>query len=236
MAAHVALDVLREYVAQVGKFCVDADYREIVLLRLFSARNLHQTSVVTRMDRYPGVFSLCRQYFEGRTDVRILSFGCATGEEVLTIRGYFPSAFILGAEVNRRSLARCRTLKVDDRIAFTYSDHDRIVQQGPFDAVFCMAVLQRGPHSVERQQVPNIRLIYPFEKFDDQVTRLDSVLRKNGLLVISHSQYDLGDASVGGKYEPLDLGPHNRSARFDRNGDRKPLASRSASVFVKARD
>ncbi|MEI4884199.1 class I SAM-dependent methyltransferase, partial [Klebsiella pneumoniae] len=85
------------------------------------------------------------RYFSGQPEVRILSFGCSTGEEVLTLRRYFPHASIVGAELNRRSLTICERLNVDDRIQFTFSRHDLIARHGPFDAVFCMAVLQRGP-------------------------------------------------------------------------------------------
>jgi hypothetical protein len=38
-------------------FVIDGSYREIVLLRLFRSKPLHQATVVTRMDRYPGIFA-----------------------------------------------------------------------------------------------------------------------------------------------------------------------------------
>jgi chemotaxis methyl-accepting protein methylase len=85
----------------------DAGYRSIFVLQVFNREHLHQTTALTAMDRYPRIFSACRDFFGDRQDLKILSFGCSTGEEVLTLRRYFPSAFITGAEINRRSLASC---------------------------------------------------------------------------------------------------------------------------------
>lgn len=154
---------------------------------------------------------------------------------MLTLRQYFPSASIVGAELNTRSLARCKELEVDAGITFVYSDHDLIARHGPFDAVFCMAVLQRGPHEVQRSGVTNLARIYPFEKFDREVDALDALLAQDGLLVIHHSQYDLRDASAAAKYEALETGPSDGLPRFARNGDLKPPSSEMASIFVKRR-
>ena len=231
------IKVLWRSAKMVAKLCLDAEYRSIVGLRVFNARNVHQTTALTRMNRYPRIFSACRSYFENRTELRILSYGCATGEEVCTLRLYFPSAFIIGAEINRRSLARCLAREVDDRITFVYSDHDLIARHGPFDAVFCMAVLQRTPHSIDSRKIASLKRLYPFEKFDRQVERLDSLLRKDGLLVIRHAQYELSDASVAAKFTALDdVAPDHGRPRFDRHSDRKPQPSSRASIFVKTRN
>src|SRR6185312_3841812 len=66
------------------RFCADGAYRSVVLLRVFRSQDVHQSTVLTWMDRYPGIFSVCRDYFIGKPDPRILSYGCATGEEALT--------------------------------------------------------------------------------------------------------------------------------------------------------
>jgi len=141
------------------KFCTDATCRSIVILKLLRAGNLHQTTALTGMDRYPAIFSACREYFGDKRDLKILSFGCSTGEEVLTLRQYFPSAFITGADINRRSLSVCRKRKVDDRIAFVYSSRDAIRALGPFDAIFCMAVLQRTPHMIQAEGTSSLKQI-----------------------------------------------------------------------------
>lgn len=78
------------------RLCLDGGYRSALFLRFFRAEDLQQSTVLTKMNRYPEIFSVCRGYFKGRPDLRILSYGCATGEEVLSLRGAFPSAFIVG--------------------------------------------------------------------------------------------------------------------------------------------
>ncbi len=109
------------------------------------------------MDRYPRIFAACRDYFGGAPDLRILSYGCATGEEVLTLRRYFPAATIVGAEINEYCLAVARRHAVDDRIAFIESDSAAIRSRAPFDAIFCMAVLQRTPTLVAGRGIQDLK-------------------------------------------------------------------------------
>lgn len=41
------------------------------------------------MDRYPVTFSACRDYFKDINNIKILSYGCSTGEEVLNFTKIF---------------------------------------------------------------------------------------------------------------------------------------------------
>ncbi|MDQ1468817.1 MAG: hypothetical protein QOJ99_297 [Bryobacterales bacterium] len=89
------------------------------------------------------------------------------GEEVLTLRTYFPTACIVGAEINRHSLSLCRKRKVDDRIVFLELHPAKIRETGPFDAMFCLAVLQRPPMRIVEKRIMNLKGIYAFQKFDE---------------------------------------------------------------------
>lgn len=219
------------------RFTLDGQYRAITLLRWFRADTLHQTTPLTRIDRYPQLFSACRDWFCGRPEIRILSFGCSTGEEVITLRRYFPRAHLIGAEINPWSLAHCRRLQVDGRIAFVSPDRATLEQHGPFDLIFCMAVLQRTPHRVEADGITNLKRIYPFERFDQQVRELDALLKKDGILVIHHSQYFFRDSSVAARYEPLESsGVRSYITRFDRNSQLAEKAASDGSMFLKTRD
>lgn len=188
------------------------------------------------MDRYPAIFSVCRDYFAAKEDLRILSYGCATGEEVLTLRRYFPAAFLTGAEINGSSLSIARSRATDARMVFVESEAGRIQAQGPFDAIFCMAVLQRTPSRIEQAGIRDLKQIYPFEKFDAKIAELDAWLKKGGLLVVHHSQYSVADAAAGSKYEPLAAARHilNPGPRFGRDSQRCDVPAHS--VFVKLRD
>jgi hypothetical protein len=224
-------------VRSAAKFSTDGAYRSQIWVKLFRPRDLHQTTVLTGMNRYPEIFAACREYFDGRPDPRILSYGCATGEEVLTLRQYFPSATIAGAEINPYSLSVCRRHLVDDRIVFLESNPQEIQKLGPFDVIFCLAVLQRTPVRIESENITNLKGIYAFEKFDQKITELDSWLKPEGLLVVQHSQYLVTDASVGPKYQPLAAAKHirNLGPKFDRRSLRRPDASDNYSIFVKIR-
>jgi hypothetical protein len=209
----------------------------VLRLRWLKPGQVHQTTPLTWMDRYPETFAACRDLVGADSAVRILSFGCSPGEEVLTLRRYFPNAFIVGADITPRNLAPCRKLKVDDRITFVPSDRATLGTYAPFDLILCMAVLQRTPQLVRDQGLQSLKELYPFEKFDRQVTELDSLLRSGGLLVIDNAQYLFTDASVAGKYEAVaGIRSVNEEPRFDRNSVRLERAGNVDTVFRKLKD
>ncbi len=229
----------------------DPSYRASVLLRLTRSRELHQTTPLTWLDRYPELFAAASRYLESRNLVsrdmesgdgaaspHLLSFGCSTGEEVLTLRRYVPGARITGAEINAASLAACRRLKVDAGIRFVRSSPRVLARLAPFDAIFCMAVLQRTPHRVEGQGLTSLKRVYPFERFEEQVRQLDRWLRPGGLLVIHHTQYVFDHTSVSNRYEPLDgmAWVVIDGLKFDRNSDLLPGPIAVGTIFRKLRD
>ncbi len=223
-------------VVQISKrLCFDKDYRYLLFLQILNRKNIHQTTPLTFMNRYPKIFTACQKYFKGKENLKILSYGCSTGEEVLTLRSYFPAAQIIGADINKRSLETCRKLPVDEKISFIYSSTSEIQKHGKFDAIFCMAVLQRKPHDVAAKGITNLSKIYPFEKFERQISELDSLLNPNGLLVVHFTQYSLLDTKLASSYQAL--GNHVQddysTPVFDRNSEliRNPIPQRS--VFIK---
>lgn len=231
-------DAARGSVRPFWMFALNRRYRATTLLRWFHPERLHQTAALTCMNRYPQIFGACRDLCVARQDLRILSFGCSSGEEVITLRQYFPDAYIVGADINPESLAQCRRQPVDARMAFVLSEPTAIAAHGPFDLVFCMAVLQRTPRLVEAERLTSLKKLYPFERFDRQVAELDSYLRRTGLLVIHHTQYFFRDTSVAGKYVVLDEGriATDYPARFDRNCERVDVVSGDGSIFRKVQD
>ena len=219
----------------VTRVCVDTDFRSILFLQLLNSKNVHQTTSLTYMDRYPTIFSACRDYFNGTKNLKILSYGCSTGEEVLTLRRYFPNANIIGADINKHSLAICRKLPVDEKITFIYSSLKEIQKHGPYDAIFCMAVLQRKPHYIAAKGIISLKKVYPFEKFEQQIVEFDELVNPHGLIVIHFTQYSFGDTSVASKYEAL--GDYNQndylSPVFDKNSNLVKNPVPLNNIFIK---
>src|SRR4051812_32157242 len=81
-SAYTAFKQGRELVRLSGAFVTNGQYRATVIAQLLRPGQLHQTTVVTWMDRYPDIFAACRDHFGATRQISILSFGCSTGEEV----------------------------------------------------------------------------------------------------------------------------------------------------------
>jgi SAM-dependent methyltransferase len=223
------------HLAREGRAILSTPWRRALLWdRVFHPERVHQTTPLTWSNRYPLHFARAAAFL-GNKPVRVLSFGCSTGEEVITLRQYLPAARIVGAEVNPASLAVCRRRPVDDRITFVRSTPVRVRRAGPYDAIFCMAVLQRKPHLVEAEGLQSIRHIYPFAQFDRQLRDLDAVLRPGGLMVVHHAQYRLSDSSIAHSYCALPEGPCESTDLpfFAPSGDRVPPGLPVPTMFSK---
>jgi 2-polyprenyl-3-methyl-5-hydroxy-6-metoxy-1,4-benzoquinol methylase len=230
------LDNLRNTINTFIRVIKDKKYRSIFLLQIFYSKNVHQTTPLTYMNRYPKIFSTCRDFYHSKQDIKILSYGCSTGEEVMTLRHYFPNATIVGAEINKLSLEICNKLPIDDKISFIYSDPKEIEKHGPFDAIFCMAVLQRKPHYIAEKGIKSLKKIYPFEKFEQQILELDKLLNPNGLLIVHYTQYSLNDTSIAPKYKAYSNCNQDdySSPVFDRESNIITNPGSQNSIYVKS--
>jgi SAM-dependent methyltransferase len=203
-----------------------AEGRARVWTRTVHRNSVHQTTPYTEEERYPELFDLAAQL---KPDAgRILSFGCATGEEIVSLRRRFPAAEIVGAEINPRSRRIAGRRLASDPLA-TVVASDRIA--GEFDLIFALAVLQREPHKVEELEVADLTTIYPFDRFDSAIDELVSHLRPGGLLCVMYAQYRVEDSSSAGLLEPLPS-PAMPGLLFGRDGRRLEGAF-AASIFRK---
>ncbi|MEO1366340.1 MAG: methyltransferase domain-containing protein, partial [Acidobacteriota bacterium] len=159
-----------------------------------------------------------------------------TGEEALSLRTYFPAAQIVGVDISEWNLKKARGRGADPGIRFLFSDEETLEREGPFDAVFAMAVLLRIAHRME--PAPSSGDVYPLEKFDEQVRQLDGIVKVGGLLVIYHTNYHLRDTSIYGRYRPLDGAAYSERDLVPKYGTDNRLLPDSDTrerVFVKLR-
>lgn len=190
--------------------------------RIVHRSEVHQTTPYTSDDRYPELFDLAAEL--SPHPKRVLSFGCSTGEELISLRRRFPSAEIVGAEINPRSRRLARRRIGDDPNA-------RIVGpgqiEGPFDLIFALAVLQREPHRVGELGMTDIRRHYPFHRFDSAVSHLVTLLRPRGIFCVMHAQYRVEDSAAAPHLGPIAQSPPLEPPLFGPDGLRIEAVGRS---------
>lgn len=165
---------------------------------------LFQYECCTEMNRYPAVFAFVRDCLAGIAEPHILSFGCSTGEEVLTLRSYFPSAEIVGIDINPRNIAACRRRlrqAGDPQIRFELAGSPEREADAFFDAIFCMAVLRRG--ELGSTNAARCDHLIRFANFDRAVADLNRCLKPGGLLVIMHSNFRFVDTTTAAEYDAV---------------------------------
>lgn len=183
-------------------------------LRVSRPANLFQPHNDTFEDRYPEIFSWLRNQIEDSEGVRLLSFGCSVGDEVFSLRSYFPRASIVGVDISRGNISECRrrcTSRGDERIRFVRAgtvDHEL---DAHCDAVLCMAVLRHGDLGYSRPASCEHRIT--FEAFDSTVVQLARCLKMGGYLVIEHSNFRFRDSSCA---KDFDVEAIRQLPRYDR--------------------
>src|SRR5581483_6848361 len=83
----------------------DPPFRHMMRLYWWPKRGTFQPFNDTQPDRYPAIFRFVQARLGAETPAAILSFGCATGEEVFSLRRYFPRATIKGVDINPGNIA-----------------------------------------------------------------------------------------------------------------------------------
>jgi hypothetical protein len=174
---------------------------------------IHQVSNQTGFDRHPRIFAAAASV--ARDARRILSFGCSTGEECVTLKMYFPNAEIIGADINPLNLWKARHRYGSDGIRFVHAGKRSLTSQGLFDVIFCLMVLV----DTRLEDEPSIRDSYPFERFEERVSLLNSLLSPGGLLVVYRTMYRFCDTLVAQDYEVVPMVPPiEKNPTFARDG------------------
>ena len=182
----------------------ERDYRNMLWLRLARPKGLFQPNNDTQPDRYPEIFRFVQSQLGAGSAIRILSFGCSTGEEVFSLRHYFPQAVIKGIDINWRNIAACRRRlrrEPDAGISFARASSTLGEPALYYDAIFCMAVLRQGQLALAG--TTRCDHLIRFDDFAAAVKDFSRCLKAGGLLAIRHSNFRLVDAPAGVDFETM---------------------------------
>ena len=206
----------------------DAGGRSELWTRLLHNAELHQANPHTEPDRYPELFDQAAKLSPGPK--RILSFGCSTGEELISLRQRFPRAEIVGAEINPRS-RRIAARRLSSDSAVTVVKPGSV--DGSFDIVFALSVLQWRPHTIAEMGVEDLSSYYPFERFDTAVSKLVNSLRPHGLLCVINAHYPVEESSAADLLDAIDDSGEMDEPLFSRDG--RILRSPAAKTLFRKR-
>ncbi len=212
--------------------------RNAALILLHPPPGLFQPYITTSTDRYPAVFNCLKQALRPHPGhpLRILSFGCSTGEEVFSLRRHFPHAHITGIDINRHNIARCNARlrrRPDPHIRFACAGSTTAEPTESFHAILAMAVFRHGQLH-QQQPPPTCRQWIRFQDFDASISDLARCLKPSGLLVLQNSMFRLEDTRLNALFAPLPCDSiHSEGPFYGPDNRLLTLASSPAVIFRK---
>jgi SAM-dependent methyltransferase len=180
-----------------------------------------QTYSHTLPDRYPWLFGFAQSQITDGEATRILSFGCSRGDEVFSLRRYFPAAGIKGIDIDPANIEQClkRARSADSRgLSFSVAATTEGEIAESYDAIFCLAVLCRSDLTKSGAQRCDPHL--SFADFENVVTDFARCLKPGGFLFLHTAIFRFGDTAVAREFdvaleaETEQLAP---AMQFDRN-------------------
>lgn len=217
----------------VRQMLLNGDFRETARLRAFPPTDLFQPSGRTWHGRHPALFALARHLLSDRPDHHLLSFGCATGDEVFTLHEYFRAARITGVDISARRIRECnrraRRTSLDKLLTFVVGGSADVIVPETCDAVFALSVLRHGDL---RDGPPRCDHRLRFVDFERIVSGLARCVRPGGLLVIRHASFRFVDTAAANDFELVLRQPRMPQAcLYDTNNCLMPSEDEESSVF-----
>ena len=156
----------------------------------------------TLPERYPWLFQFARDALSDVAAPRLLSFGCSTGDELISLRRAFPNATTRGLDVLPSAITACRArLRGDHRISIAVAADTRGEADESYDAVFCLAVLCHGDLTAVHSQRSD--RLFPFARFERAVADLARCVRPGGFLFLHTVNYRFSDTSTAAQFDTV---------------------------------
>jgi SAM-dependent methyltransferase len=196
----------------------------------------------TEPDRYPWLFRFVAEQIGNHEDVRVLSFGCSKGDEVLALRKYFARANIKGIDINSRNIARCRSrteVGNTGSMEFAVANSTRAEHEEYYDVILCLGVLCHSDLTIWRRERSDP--LMRFADFERTVADFARCLKPGGLLLLFSVNFRFCDTPVADYFETiLEADPDQLGSNllYDRANRLIPGAKYRPVVFRKraARD
>ena len=175
----------------------------------------------TLPDRYPWLFRFAAERLGHRHGLRILSFGCSLGEEVFSLRNYFPTADIKGIDIDPHNIHHCRVRARAENtpgLTFTTAATTHAEPAASYDAIFCLAVLCLGDLTTSGAE--RCDPLLHFDDFERMVADFARCLKPGGLLLLHTTNFRFCDTVTAQNFEtvfevdPAQLAP---DVLFDRS-------------------
>ncbi|WP_183407772.1 class I SAM-dependent methyltransferase [Nocardioides marmoriginsengisoli] len=177
--------------------------RQTAVAEILRPANLFQPHATTSADRYPVEFAAAADALTTAAP-SILSFGCSSGEELLSLRGQFPDARIHGVDINPVAVRRARRAVADDpAITVARAGDAEGLEQASYDVVTALAVFR---HADLNEAPPRCDPTLRFADFERTVDRLARCVRPGGVLVIRHANFRFTDCAVAADFEAVRTG------------------------------
>jgi SAM-dependent methyltransferase len=177
--------------------------RQTAVAQILKPKNLFQPYATTSADRYPDEFAAVAEALEVEAPA-ILSFGCSSGEELVSLRQHFPTARIHGVDINPIAVRAARRRVAGDlAITVAKAGDASAIEPASYDVVTALAVFR---HADLNQAPPSCEGVLDFTDFERTIDGLARCVRPGGVLVIRHANFGFTDCAVAGEFEAVRTG------------------------------